>query len=163
MKYCIAILFSFSIGLMNCVAQKNAKQKNNSLSLEIGKTGLIYNINFDHCFNSRKFGIRINAGSNFAKYLNAILTTAGGYYLAGKKKNLELGIDIGYYSVEEISDDQIGFVLIAPDYSIKTFYSSLNIGYRKRNNNKLFRIGISPGFINNGFMPGGYISYGFAF
>ena len=161
MKYCIAILFSFSIGLMNCVAQENAKQKDNSLSLEIGKTGLIFNINFDHKFKNSNAGIRIYAGSNFGKYLTAYSTGAGAYCLV--HKNFEIGIDAGFYKVDEVSDDQKGFVLINPDYSISTFYTALNIGYRKKHNNKLFRVGVSPGLINKGFIPGGYISYGFLF
>jgi hypothetical protein len=74
-----------------------------------------------------------------------------------------LGIDVNYLSVNEISDDQIGIPLVYPNYTIKTYYASLNCGYRKYGNNSLFRIGISPGFIKTEFIPGGYISYGFIF
>jgi len=134
------------------------------MSFELGKTGLIYNLDFDHKFQNKDFGFHINIGSNFAKYLSAFSTGTGGYYLLGKRNDhFELGIDLNYLVVDEVSDDQKGFVLLYPDYSIKTFYASANIGYRRYGHRTLFRIGISPGFIKNDFLPGAYISYGLTF
>jgi hypothetical protein len=88
----------------------------------------------------------------------------GGYHLIGKTSNfLEVGADLNYLSVDEVSDDQRGFVLIYPDYSIQTYYVSINIGYRRYGKSNLFRIGFAPGFIKQDFIPGGYISYGITF
>lgn len=152
------ICFSF------CSAQQSFESRRNAISFELGKTGLIYHLNFDHKPVGKKHGFRLVAGSNFAKYLNAFVAGAGGYYLVGQSTHfLELGLDLQYLVVDEVSDDQKGFVLIYPDYSIKTFYPSLNAGYRYYGKKTLFRIGLSPGLIDNGFIPGGYISYGFCF
>ena len=152
--------FLFSI----CNAQIKSHPKNNALSLELGKSGLIYNLNFDHKFQDKGFGFRVGLGSNFSKYLQAFTTGAGGYYLIGHETNfLELGVDLNYLSIDEISDDQKGVPLIYPNYPIKTFYASANIGYRRSGRKSLFRIGASPGFIKNDFLPGGYLSFGLTF
>ncbi|MEO6819106.1 MAG: hypothetical protein ABI204_05225 [Ginsengibacter sp.] len=153
-------LFAFTI----CKAQTNLNLKNNALSFELGKTGLIYNVNFDHRFKNNNLGFRLSVGSNFAKYLQAFTTGAGGYYLLGNETNfLELGIDLNYLSVDEISDDQRGFTFLSPDYPVKTLYTSANIGYRRYGKSTLFRIGVSPGLIKNDFLPGGYVSFGVRF
>ena len=105
-------------------------------------------------------------GSNFAQYLNLKTAGGGGYYLLGRQNRfLELGIDLQYLVVEEISDDQRGLadIFVYPNYSIKTLYPSLNIGYRRYGKNGLFRVGFSPGIIKSKLIPGGYISYGFTF
>jgi len=154
------MFFFFSI----CNAQTETHQNNNALSLELGKSGLIYNLNFDHKFQDKSFGLRIGVGSNFSKYLPAFSTGAGGYYLIGHETNfLELGVDLNYLSVDEVSDDQKGVPLIYPNYPIKTFYASANIGYRRYGKKTLFRVGVSPGFIKNDFLPGGYVSFGLTF
>lgn len=163
MRFFIIIFFLFS-----CVsfgnAQSNTEYRDNALSFELGKTGLVYNLNFDHKFLNKDFGFRLSAGSNFVKYLNAFTAGGGVYYLFGKNKNfLETGIDLNYLSVDEVSDDQKGIAVMYPDYSINTLYTSVNIGFRKYGKACLFRIGVSPGFIKDGFVPGGYISYGFTF
>jgi len=145
-------------------AQTPAKSNNNALSFELGKTGLIFSLSFDHKFKDKNLGFRITAGSNFSRYLTAFSTGGGGYYLFGQnKKHLEVGIDLHYLNVDEVSDDQKRFVLMYPDYSIKTFHASMNVGYRKYGRRSLFRIGISPGFTRNEFLPGGYVSYGLTF
>ena len=145
-----------------CKAQTTSKI--NAVSFELGKTGLIYNLTFDHKAATRNFGFRIGAGSNFAEYLNAITFGGGGYYLVGKTNRfLELGMDLQYLIVDEVSDDQKGFSFVYPDYSIKTFYPSLNLGYRAYGKQTLFRIGLSPGVIDNDFVPGGYMSFGLRF
>ena len=164
MKHTTIAIFYFLFTFAICKAQTVSNSRNNSLSLELGKTGLIYNLNFDHRFQDKDFGFRFGIGSNFAKYLQAFTTGAGGYYLVGHEINfLELGIDLSYLSVDEVSDDQKGFSLIYPNYSIKTFYASANVGYRRYGKSTLFRIGVSPGFIKNEFVPGGYISFGLTF
>jgi len=147
-----------------CHGQTTSIQKNNAISFELGKSGLVYNLNFDHKFQDKNFGWLFGLGSNFSKYLPAFTTGAGGYYLVGHKSNfLELGVALNYLSVDEISDDQKGVALIYPNYSIKTFYGSANIGYRKYGKKTLFRIGVSPGIIKDDFLPGGYISFGLTF
>ena len=164
MRIKIITLFYFLFTFTICNAQSNSNPKNYSLSFELGKNGLMYNAVFDQRFEEKDFGYRIAIGSNFGKYLKVTTSGAGGYYLSGRENNyLELGVDFYYLSIEEISDDQRGVVLITPDYPIKTFYASANIGYRLYQKNTLFRVGISPGFIKDGFLPGGYISFGYRF
>lgn len=163
MRHYFFIFIFFFLSFSVSHAQTKVKTKLNALSFELGKTGLIYNISYDHLFPGKNTGLRVVAGSNFGKYLNAVSAGAGGYLLKGEKQQLELGVDISYLSVDEVSDDQKGFTLIYPDYSIKTFYLSGNIGYRKYNPKSLFRVGLSPGFIKNKFLPGAYISLGLRF
>jgi hypothetical protein len=164
MKHTITTIFFSFFCLTLCSAQTADKSKNNALSLELGKTGLIYNINLDHKFQGKNFGVRVATGSNLDKYLNLFIAGAGGYFLSGIKTNfLELGIDINYLTVVENSDDQRGLVFIYPNYPIKSYYANANIGYRRYGKNTLFRIGFSPGIIKNKLLPGGYISYGLTF
>jgi hypothetical protein len=154
------MVFAFTI----CNAQTIFNSGNNALSFELGKSGLIYNLTFDHKFQDKSFGVGFGVGSNFSKYLQAFTTGGGGYYLIGHEINFfELGIDLNYLSVDEASDDQNGVALIYPNYPVKTFYASANIGYRRYGKKTLFRIGISPGLIKNDFLPGGYISFGLTF
>ncbi|MES1224619.1 MAG: hypothetical protein ABUT20_54510 [Bacteroidota bacterium] len=162
MKILLPIIFF----LLLCSIHSNAQttDKNNALSLELGKTGLIYNLAYDHKFQNKDFGFRLSAGSNFSKYLNAALFSGGAYYLLGKRNSFfESGVDFGYLSVNEVSDDQKGFSFIYPDYSTKTYHASLNIGYRKYSKGTLFRIGFSPGISKQEFIPGGYLSFGLTF
>lgn len=103
-----------------CAAQNTAHPKYNALSLELGKTGLIYNINYDHRFKEKNFGIRLTAGSNLAQYLQLINVGGGVYYLHGKGKHFfETGADLQYMKVDEVSDDQVGFANLVtyPNYS----------------------------------------------
>lgn len=147
-----------------CNAQIPENPKINAVSFELGKTGLIYNLVFDHKPLTKNYGFRLGSGTNFAKYLKAISIGGGSYYLVGKKNRfLELGLDLQYLIVDEISDDQVGFAIVYPDYSINAFYPSLNIGYRAFGKWSLFRFGFSPGLIDGGFILGGYISYGIRF
>ena len=164
MKLYLPTIFFLLLCSILCSAQTIDKIKNNALSLEFGKSGLIYNLSYDHKFQNNYFGFRLNGGTNFAKYLSAATFGGGGYYLVGKSICfLELGADLSYLSVEEVSDDQKGFTFIYPDYSIKTYYTSLNIGYRKYGKHTLFRIGLSPGITKRDFIPGGYLSFGVTF
>lgn len=163
MRKIVAIIY-FLFTFIICEAQTTSFPKNSSFSFELGKNGLIYNAVFDQRFQDKDFGYRIAVGSNFEKYLKAITSGVGGYYLIGRENNyLELGVDFYYLSIEELSDDQRGVILITPNYPIKTFYASANVGYRRYQKNTLFRIGISPGFTKDGFLPGGYLSFGFRF
>ena len=164
MKSLLTSFLALLICTTLCYGQTTDKPKINAITLEIGKTGLIYNLVFDHRFKDKNFGIRVDIGSNFSRYLSLLTTGAGGYYLIGKRKSfLELGVDLNYLSVDEVSDDQRGITVVYPDYTVKTLYSSLNVGYRKYSNKTLFRIGISPGFIKESFVLGGYISFGLTF
>lgn len=141
----------------NSFSQQKASVK--ALSFELGKTGIIFNLNYDQKFS--KFGFRIGAGSNFNKYLKAITFGGGGFYLMGKEKNFfEVGAELNYLSVEEFSNDQRSFSLIYPNHETKTFLANINLGYRNYFKKLLFRIGASPGVTKNEFIPGGYVSIG---
>lgn len=164
MKFSLTAFFALLFSVTICFAQVTEKPKNNAVSLELGKTGLIYNLAFDHKSMTNNFGFRVITGSNLAKYLSAVSLGGGGYYLVGQRiRFLELGVDLQYLIVDEVSDDQKGFAFVYPDYSIKTLYPSLNCGYRAYGKRTLFRIGFSPGLIDGGLVPGGYLSYGLRF
>ena len=165
---CILFIF-LSCFYLNCYSQAinspdNAKARQ-SVFLELGKNGLIYNIGYDRQFEGKKTGFRAVAGSNFGKYHSLFNIGGGIYRLFGKsKKYFETGADIYYLNVNEISDDQVGIGnLVYPDYPTKTFYATANIGYRYSSGRRLFRIGISPGITKDEFIPGGYISFGIGF
>ncbi|RYZ21005.1 MAG: hypothetical protein EOO10_22740 [Chitinophagaceae bacterium] len=161
MKFILTAFFATLFSVTLCNAQTSEKLKSNAISFELGKTGLIYNLTFDHKVETKNFGFRLNAGSNLAKYLNAISVGGGGYFLVGKTKHfLELGLDLQYLIVDEVSNDQKGVSFVYPDYSIKTFFPSLNLGYRAYGKKTLFRIGVSPGLIESEIIPGAYISIG---
>ncbi len=162
LPYLFSILFISFINIS--YAQGNNKLQ--AISFEIGKTGLIYNLNYDHKFSDKNFGLRIGVGSNAGQYLRLFSFGGGAYYLFGSSnKFFELGSELNYLSVEEISDDQKSFIslVIYPNYSTKTFYASLYAGYRKYTKKTLFRIGIAPGFTKDEFIPGGYIGFGIIF
>lgn len=160
MKTCL-IIFAAFLSTTLCYSQEKTNRDANALSLELGKTGLIWNFNYDHKFKASNIGIRASAGSNFSRSLSAWTVGGGGYCIVARA--LELGVDFHYLVVDEVSDDQKGFTLIYPDYPTKTLYTSLNIGYRKYGRKTLFRVGLSPGIADKDFIPGGYISYGFTF
>ena len=153
----------FSLGLILLFTGINAQHKSGqSLSAELGKNGLIVSIIYDYQFSKTHFGFRAGAGSNFAKYLSAYTVTTGGYKLFGKMNNFfELGVDIQYLNIDEVSDDQKGFVLLYPDFSTQTLFSTLNLGFRKYFKKSLFRAGLAPGFTKHGFLPGAYLSLGY--
>ena len=163
MKPCLITLLAATL-LISLVKGQSTSSKLNALSIEVGKTGLIYSLNYDHVFEKMNFGFRLGAGSNFAKYLNGVMIGGGAYKLFGKNKHFfELGIDLHYLEVDETSDDQKGLPLLYPDYSVKTAYLSLNLGYRSYGKSTLFRVGFSPGYLDNKFVPGGYTSIGYRF
>jgi hypothetical protein len=131
MKHTLITIIGIFVCLTLCIAQASEKPKRNALSFELEKNGLIYNVNYDHKLSAKNFGFWLGAGFNLVQYLNAIMVGSGGYYLAGKKSRfLELRVDLQYLVVDEVSDDQIAFAFVSPDYSIKTLYPSMNIGYR---------------------------------
>ena len=159
--YLLTLIIAF---FYSAISQAQLQHKQNSLSIELGRSGLIYNLLFDHQFAPRHFGVQVMAGSNFAKYLRAAQAGGGAYYLIGKQKHyLELGAVISYLWIEEDSDDQRGFAFVYPDHQVQSIYPAMNIGYRFYKKNRLFRIGLSPGFIKSEYVPGGYISYGLSF
>jgi len=162
MKSLLTAIFSIFTYVTFCSAQTSLKT--NALSVELGKTGLIYNLTFDHKAVAKNFGFKLGVGSNFGKYLNARVLGAGGFYLIGKTSRfLELGADLQYLVVNEVSDDQKGFSFVFPDYAGRKFYPSLNLGYRAYRKHTLFRVGFSPGLIDIDVVPGGYISFGLRF
>jgi hypothetical protein len=166
MKSLLTATCAILISVTLCNAQSNEKSKLSAVSFELGKTGLIYNLNFDHKLASKNFGFRVGAGSNLGMYLTLISVGGGGYQLIGNKnKFFELGLDIQYLIVDEVSDDQKGFasIFVYPNYSINTLYPSVNLGYRRYGNKTLFRAGLAPGFINSKVIPGGYLSFGLTF
>jgi len=142
------------------------KQRIQSISLEIGKTGLIYNLNYDYKLPNNNIGFRVGIGSNLGQYVQLFSFGGGSYYLFGsKQKFFELGGELHYLTVVEISNDQRSFadIFIFPNDPVKTFYASLNAGYRQSRKKTLFRAGIAPGFYKNGFIPGAYVSFGISF
>lgn len=136
-----------------------------ALSIEIGKTGAIFNLTYDRKGETAKLGWRAFAGSNLGRYLHLLNVGGGAYYLAGKRSSfLELGLDLSYLNVDVSSDDQFRLGnLVAPAYETSTVYTSFNIGYRYYGRKSLFRVGIAPGFTNREWLPGGYMSYGVCF
>ncbi len=156
------LIFAFSF-IMLSISGYGQNIQIQSLNIELGKNGLLGNIIYDYKFSKTHFGFRAGAGTNFSKYLQARTATIGAYKLFGVNYSyFELGADIQYLYISEVSDDQKGFAFVYPDFSTKTFYSSLNIGYRKYNKKTLLRAGVSPGFTKHGFLPGAYLSFGFS-
>jgi len=143
--------------------QRNEPFSTNSISVEVGKTGLIYSIVFDRMIKNN-LGLRVTAGTSFSSYLRAFSTFVGPYYLVGSNtKYLELGVDIGYLSINENITRRGNRAFIFPDFSIKTYYLNANVGYRKYGKKTMFRFGASPGYSKSGPFPGAYISYGLRF
>jgi len=156
---CKFLVYTFQA---NC--QKVQVPKAEAISFEIGKTGLIYNFNYDLKFKGKNLGIRAGMGSNLGSYLHLFSIGGGGYFLIGETKEfLELGLDIHFIRVTESSDDQRGFadIFIYPDSPTSTYYFSANIGHRRIGKKNLFRVGFSPGLTRDGLIPGGYVSFGF--
>jgi len=140
-------------------AAVNAQSRSSALSIELGKNGLLYNLTYDHKLSN--YGLRVVTGHNLARYLRAFVAGGGGYYLAGRGvRFLELGADLYYLRITELSDDQVSFTFIHPSAPASTLYPSANIGYRSYGDRTLFRIGFSPGIIKQEFIPGGYLSIG---
>ena len=166
MRYKLHAL-SVLIAVLECStiwAQSGIATKNNSLSFEIGKNGLIYNLCYDKTLKNKNLGFRLFAGANFAHWFNAKTAGAGAYFIPGSKKDkFELGIDISYLRIDETSGDQKSFTILAPKEPTNTYYGSLNLGYRHYSRNTIFRIGLSPGFIPTKLLPGAYASFGFLF
>lgn len=157
MKISLSVILSFII-ITSCKAQEAYK---NALSIEGGRHGVIINLQYDRQFNNLQSGFRILTGANFARYLNYKTVRGGVYYLVGNtNKFLELGAELYYIDVNEVSNDQVGFSFVYPNYSFQTFYPGMNIGYRRNGEKTLFRTGVSPAYINTRIIPGGYISIG---
>jgi hypothetical protein len=162
MKKLLAV-FTLSLTAFLAEAQET-KQLNNLLSAEIGKTGLIYNLSIDHHLKKKQSGFRLFIGSNFNQFTQAFSAGVGFYRLSGRKNSqLETGLDLGGLTVQEISEDQRGFVLLNPDYQFASLSASVNIGYRYTGRKSVFRIGFAPTLISEGLFAGGYISFGVRF
>ncbi len=140
-----------------------AQAKQNALSLELGKTGLIYNLRYDRTTKGGKFGVSGSIGSNFGSYISLFHGGGGPYYLLGKgKSRFETGLELKYLRVMVNSDDQRS-IPVYPDFETQAVYPSLNLGYRGLYKKSIFRIGFSPCIIGSELLPGGYLSYGFMF
>ncbi len=110
LPYLFSLLF---ISFVN-ISYAQGKSKLQAISFEIGKAGLIYNLNYDHKFSDKNFGLRIGVGSNADQYLLLFSFGGGAYYLFGKThKFFELGSELNYLSIDEISDDQKGLGSLA--------------------------------------------------
>jgi hypothetical protein len=161
MKKFNCIIFLYCSVSSFCFGQQKINIKNNALSVELGKVGLIYNAVFSHTIKNKNYGYKINAGTNFSTYQKLLQAGVGAFYIKGKKNNfVELGLDLNYLNYNEVSDDQRGINLLLLKKYTKTLYSNVNLGYQYSNNNNLFRVGFSPGVMNTGFVFGGYISFG---
>jgi hypothetical protein len=160
----LALVLLFSSTFMCSYAQRKTNDELKTVSAELGKVGLLFNLSFDYKWKNSPFGARVFLGSNFARYLSAATAGAGGYVVFGNKWHMfETGVEIAYLNISEVSDDQFGFAIIFPSYSIKGISTSLNLGYRNRYKNNIFRIGFSPTILKDVFIPGGYFSYGRGF
>lgn len=160
----IILLILFSQAFSISFGQTISAEKVNAFSLEIGKVGVIINIVYDHRIKKKNYGYKINVGSNFSKYQPVFQTGGGFYYLKGNNKNfLELGVDLGYFKYYEVSNDQRGLSLLLVKKYTTTLITNLNIGYQFSSNKNLFKVGISPGIINTGFVLGGYVGFGIKF
>ena len=139
--------------------------KRNALSVELGKTGAIFNLTYDRKGETAKIGWRAFGGSNLGSSVQLFYVGGGVYYLTGKRSShLELGTDLSYLHVDVSSEDQFRMGnLVAPTYETQTLFTSFNIGYRHYGRNSLFRIGLAPGFTSKEWLPGGYLSYGIRF
>ena len=159
------ILFCLFVSIsVYCSGQGTSNTKLNSISFELGKNGLIYNLYFDRRLTGKPYGFRFGMGSNLAQYLSAKSVGVGAYHLVGKRRRFfESGVELQYLMIDEVSDDQKGLAFLYPDHSTNGFAPFLNLGYRHAGNFGLFRIGLSPGLIDGKFVPGGYISYGISF
>ena len=154
--------------MLNCItltfAQTTLKPKLNAISFELGKTGMVFNLAYDRLLKNEKVGLRAIIGSNLGTYLTAITSGGGAYYLVGNKKHaFEVGANLSYLEVNKGSDDQRSGEFIYPDHSIKTYYASANFGYHLKTSKGLFRLGVSPGFTKEGFIPGAYLNFGVVF
>jgi hypothetical protein len=160
----VLIILSFHADCQIAGSTTVTPEKLNVVSAEFGKTMLTGNISFDHKFKESNKGFRAFIGANISKYRKAFTAGAGGYILIGKLNNyFELGSDLGYIDVGDISDSSASgkLKLIYPDFSTKSYILSLNAGYRRYSKNMLLRIGFSPFLIKEGISPGGYFSIGF--
>jgi hypothetical protein len=135
------------------------------MSLEFGKTGLIFNVAYDRLFNNEKLGFRLIAGRSFGRYLNVSNAGGGVFCLFGNKAAVwEVGADLQYLSAILESDDQNpGLGLVYPDYTVKTVCPSLNAGTRRYRRNSVLRAGFSALLIDHQIVPGAYLSIGKTF
>lgn len=162
MKILLYLLFLTAALPFPGVAQQKAV---NALSLELGKTGMLYNLVYDRKGAGGHSGYRLGAGSNFGHYLNVKTFGGGVYRLFGKTtKFFELGADLAYLHVDRVSDDQYRFGnLVMPNDATRSYHATLNLGYRSYARRTLFRAGIAPGWTKKEWLPGGYLSLGWHF
>ncbi|HEX7844995.1 MAG TPA: hypothetical protein VF476_04280 [Chitinophagaceae bacterium] len=160
----ISLVILLSLISITAVSQ-TARPMKYALSVEVGKTGLLYSVVFDNTLKDPRYGIKAGMGGNFGNYTEAIMGQVGAYRLFGKQDHyFETGIDLHYLSIDIVSEDQSGVSsLIYPDHTTRTVYITLNCGYRVKAGKILFRIGAAPGFTKEEFIPGGYISCGIRF
>lgn len=163
MKTLVFFVLGYFLSL-NLLSQ-NKELPRNVVALEIGKTGLIYNLVFDNRLKGSLYGFRLGLGSNFGKYIWAFTAQLGMYRLFGNKNRFfEAGIDIHYMDIREDSEDQFNVSsFVFPNKTTTTYFISINSGYRVYFRKSVFRIGVAPGFTKDEFIPGGYISFGFGF
>ena len=163
---CITINLSKAQSTNGPEQQSTNGPNRNALSFELGKTGLIYNLNFDHRLVNKNFGFRIVMGSNLGQHLTFNVLGGGVYYLKGNTHHFfEAGIDLQKISVMQVNGDQQGThaVLVYPDYPVATLSPSCNLGYRMYGKRTLLRVGLAPSLIKSEFVPGGYFSFGITF
>jgi hypothetical protein len=159
-------IITFLIGVFCAykATAQDAQLKRNTISFDLGKTGLLLGLSYDYKLKNNNYGFRAGAGSNFDPYLKAIVAGDGGYHLKGKNGHyFETGVDVSYFEIEEISDDQRTGAVLVPDYPIQTFLVNLNLGYRRSSKNGMLRVGLSPGLTKRGFVPGAYFGAGLSF
>lgn len=135
----------------------------NTLSVELGKTGIIWGAYWDKKFASGKSGFRVGGGHNFGRYYSAGMIGGGVYRLLGGDRDFfETGVDVVLFTGTLISDDQVSGLgdIVYPRVTIAAIYPSVNLGYRRYGKKNIFRMGIAPSYLNKEFFTGGYISFG---
>jgi len=156
-KY-ITLIF-FALVQVQTIGQNNTK----TIVVEFGKNGLVFNLLYDHLFDQKKWGFHVGGGTTLINTNFELRSaTAGLFKLIGKKQNfLELGLDAQYHFAYEYANDVKGVTLVAPVFTYEGIYCFAVIGYRHFTERRLFRIGFSPGVVEQEFIPGVYMGYGF--
>ncbi len=159
------LLLLFPLFIIRCPVfsqNKNESPKFNVVSFQIGKQGILFNVNYDHKFQNKNWGYKLETSANLFKGFQLNTFSIGSYILKGNSiKNLELGFDINYLYTWTSQDDVKGAnVTFFPEENFNTLYPNLNIGYRKYYQKGMFRVGFAPGYFRDRFLYDGYISIG---
>ena len=136
----------------------------NSLYFEALGNGILYSINYDRMINEN-FGGRIGImylpefGIIFSSIENLVMMPVMLNYFVGEKHKLELGAGIVYSSFDK--GDLFKFEAEGKSGVVGT--ATIGYRYQKPEGGFLWRIGFTPFFSNEVFVPSGGISLGYSF